>query len=1816
MRVSRQYLLVIVAIIALASAGAVSAAQVVVDYTDSLHVFKVCALTVSGTGSNQHPLIFEGLRRCPLKPAGWDFENPLAGLDPATNMVWGKSTADYWVVPFTNANASRLVDMDLIYICQQDIAITTEQQREALADAVRNGAVLWIDQYDVNGTGTTVTTFKQLDVSNGPDVAHFQFTTSGPSGDVRVPVNDAAWILRYPFNISREEARYIGRYPLPGMDPDQASVDAVENGTVEFDCQPILSVAGNWNATYTPYGAGALVVTAGEVGWDLESWWRDTGEWWTADNLRRPSRYQAPDFKFAYNILASGSRWSGIMRGASATAKSTAEIRPPLTIDWQFPGRFEARGTNKIGPVVSSPVCSDGMVYAISLASPNIDGDGAVVAQLLAFDADPAQDLDGDGTADDGISDYSHGTPYDLVWRVPLAGVTPRYSSPCVADLYDFGGVDHQRVVLISVVEPNGGAGRILCYKAEPSATATLIWERDIDGYRNSSNVVDLSTPVVNEGYVYVLASEYDPSLDGPTVHSTYGRAHCFALSYDWDADDDGPKWVFPDPTNDPAGDGDVAGPGAGNDNATPELQNTLPPFHEPQWVAGIDDYDNPSPRPELPPTPGCVPVVASDNRPGEPVHQAAIYFGTPVSRNHDDVAGFSGGAWDVDIAGWTGLTDRSGGCDFAIVPTPTGLNDDYYSVEVHDLDDWNGGMVRIARLDAAGNETDIDVDSWTQGVIAANAIGLQFTSGEARELLLPADVDDGKHPWTCMSEGVRLRIDYDRTSGVSVPEEDRPVVTLRGPVLFYKPLDEDNARRVASSTVAGPETVLAATDVAEDADRTLNADVWGGGIIAYDRTTGKTKWSFQTGTTLPNRTASSYNNPDDYAALVKSSPAFDAETNTAVVAVTHAHPDTSAATAREGVSSVIGIGTEADIRVKLVVGSVDAAIRAGTVEVRTLNAGYAYIHAEALVDDTAYTVDADSQSIIFDRERAGWIDDTVGAIYGKPIWVTYDYVDAANPGNPDDDTHVTDELHVLPDVVRFQYAAGGLQEPAATSDAYQGFVRLGHNMVGVDNLNVYLPNGRQLPGVAAGDQPITHGLPGGWSGALPRGIIDVSALQIPTAQAAAGSEDPMYLQPGSEIVVEYYYFDEATRSVKFARETHQIPYQFGESMSSPAVAGHTVHVGTEGFNPTRDNALYHTEPNDAGAITGAPNPQKPYLTGDSIGNTLLSLVWNPVTKAVKGYLATPAIPERNSYAGRGFATVTSSPAVGANKLYVGSKLAAQIPQAAADPAYASEGLGFVSALKPQSTYICDDTRILEVVGNKPVKSWHGTLTPMPNESVDSRRGIDERIPQPFNRLAKAVELSNGNLLVVDTGNNRVVEIDRDGVVKWPLTPTGYDHYSAPDNQLYAVGETIALKLNSPSDVYRYYTIDDGDTRYYSTNGGLLDLYFLEGRRVPHPVTAHTVIADAGNARVIDVITRVDKDADGTFRQHHEVKVVTPSHVKTGAATSPLQRIEYTTVRPIFDPSGTPTPNNEVHPVIGYLCAASNLHQLVVIEAGTKVINPYSISTNAPDRGTAGSNWKWLAWLWEKDVEVTDANYQYLPPDPLIFRNIRDVETSYEGGVFYITVTCGQYTGRKSDVEQGNLSSVAGLGEGVFEFAVDTSGAPGTWRLIPAVDDGGTATPNTPIWYMTRQDYIFSILDREDPDNAASQVRRDLSNLHYEDVDGNSYWQTLPWFPVSAKRLPSDQRWTHYIYNDSWARYSKHLVVNSAGIIPNLTSDSSVDDSAPASLASSIMVVTSSDGGDQYPENDVLDIDRRLVVPDPNGLPWPDPLSQPTHAAQ
>ncbi|MEN6301624.1 MAG: hypothetical protein ABFD96_02825 [Armatimonadia bacterium] len=1862
----------------------------------------------------RHSLIFEGMRRFPDRPTGWDIENPFA----AGNFT--KSDPGYWEVQLDQADpvdndtllpipcyGPQLSNYDLIYIYaggddengdQVRLNLNRAVWRQALLRAVQAGAVVWIDQrrsdgpnYASAGTGLAVQSFAPPGPVETSGTAPFDFTVADQTqgsyrrfyaGDYPADAGNLLsmtrdWLLRYPFKLDEvNDVQYLGMLPavvntgtrVPDTDvesasPDRVRLDLANNTNYAFRSAVVVSDGGGgwWsNIAVARYGAGAIVVSASDVGFDVVNWWRGAMR-------NRPRLQEAADCRFAWNVAALATNFAERGGNAANTGVTAATVPGPLSINWQFPDRFENLNDRSIGAVVSTPAVGRNMVFAVSLARAT---NPARDPLLIAFDADPAQDLDGDGRADDGVADYATGRSYDVVWSTSLgADWTPRWSSPTVTTIR-WGGFNVE-VVLVSVaaVNPgNGSRGEVRCYRASDGA---LLWTRYVDPYDSNGTVLDVSTPAVYGDFACVVASEHWTGAEagGTGIEDTYGRAHCFALSYAWNSgDQNGPQWVYPSPSTDPNGDSET-------DTAIAEPAKSLPPFQDPYWVAGVAPFGT---RPILPPFPTQKPTLAPPDGPfADSGLDVLLHCSTPVSFWWNDRTPANA---EVDI------NPGVGGTDYVLVPTPRNSA----SAAVNPLGDLLNARayrvwlpqavttlnarpfpVAVARTDAAAIDATV-TDDWQDP--ADGRVYACLRSGEAREYLLPETANSN---WLALAQGCAIPVQYQVRDNDTIAWDDTaPSLTvqglLRGPVRQATVSGTSATRRVAAATVSGgtqylsqdgiegrltgqPNGVLLRNDRAAVAGNASNSQIIarqtdfsgtangsvtnraiaaaatgavrnanlvtittttahglrphdivtisgvtdtsfngtfavetvptattltyrqvagnvtsGAGMLTYCRDT--IKWTYDARSALPG--------VGNRMQLSKGNLAVDRSKDSVYAAMAHTlSPD--AAYGFNVRPQIISLNGQPQLQIQLRGGGEDTWLREDlTVRVETVDD---YADAYDATDPstinevpaTAYKVDPSTKTITFRPDQAGRVMnaasdlDNLGGLWGKPVWVTYTHTGSS--------TAVTDELHVLPDILRAQYTPR--------------YIKLNHGMVRAGSVSFNLPNGIVLtrPPYAAPFDTLTYtdeatrneqmtGLEpvASWTGGyLIHGVLDVRYLRLPSGE---------FLPPGSEIIVTYdyadLYYDAGAGTWYYrpvtAHERHQVPVNFGVPNGGPVVAGNVVHVGTEGYLPTGERGVALWNPD----VVPTQGTEGPLVTFNGLRKSFLSVLIDPITRVVRGSLAQTVLPEALSYAGLGTPVTSATAAVDADGIVVGSRMMNGLSVVAA-PAnqYQGEDVGFVSRLKPERTLICDNTRLVEVTGQKPTWVCVGSTAAHYHETLNDPMATwaQDQKPTPFSRPAKAIYLANGNILVADSGNNRVIEIDRHGRQVWPLDANGYDYYTS-DPAL-----NTNLSLDRPSDCFRYYVTVVGGNTYTSTHGNML------------PGTeSHTVIADPGNNRVVDVVTTVN--ALGV--QVHTVNVLTPARIRL---TEGMVKIAYTKAQPIFDPS-----TNEV---IGYLCVAANLHQVMIVErqsnpaATIRVNPPYG---DQPRCGPVGSTWQWLAWLY--DYDIGGANYH--ANDPLVFRNIRDVQLVREGTSMYLTVTCGQYGGRLASMQAGQPTHFLGAqGAGIFEFEIRNPGTGWQRWLATDVAGGPAVTADDPTWWFTRRNYTYW-----DPYNLDNDHRRGLTNIHYDDAgnadddDDPAHWLDMAWNPVSAIRLPVDRRPV------GGQRQVRHLVANYAEIIQNLTRDNVVDKSSPASLFSSVFVVSSDDNNDNAPENDLHALDRREVIPDPHESDWPDPINQPAYA--
>ncbi|MFW6155680.1 MAG: hypothetical protein ACOC7J_00060, partial [Armatimonadota bacterium] len=1337
-----------------------------------------------------------------------------------------------------------------------------------------------------------------------------------------------------------------------------------------------------------------------------------------ADFRPSPNFLQAPDVKFALNAVQSREGWQQARRTPRASATSMARAPFPLDIAWQYPDRNYAPDPGaptvpvEIGAVVSTAVHNRDILYAVSL--PTVDD---APAYLMAFDMTPEADRDGDGMPDDGPADYSLGAPYDMLWYQELPEMaTPRYSSPTIAAVPDY-----PQLVLVSYVNAADGTGWVACVDGTVGGDGAQLWLREIEGYSDAAMVTALSTPVVHNGYVYVLASEFDPTLTGSDVNQTYGRVHCFELDYEWtDADawpTDAYWWVYPANENDIDG---IGAPGAPPGGPAVEEQRSLPPFHDPEWVA------DPA-RPPLPPAPGATPVVhAAASGVDNLGVDALVTFGTPISYrwNGSDVRNFSG--------------NDAGGSQYTVAPAPYniddddyGLNADYFTLQL------NEPITAYTSTETLDGAEDVDQETWDP-----DGRYLRFSPASAREAAIYA-VDNGANPLEAQ-RGVDVDVTYTNADGDEVTEGHR----LPGTVRWKRTLEPGQQINQPASMGADELAVSASRPI----DNTEMTNPGGSSsIMNLDPASGATQWSYDPSRGMPGRSV-------DAQGQSATAAAFDDET---VVVGASAVDYALGGGDQAVVSSVLGLNRQIDAEVDLWLGDDGEHPEA----VYMLWGG-----VENEIAPSSYSVDARNGRLIFPAESAAdvrYADD--GTRSGLPIYGKAIRVEWADDGSGDPFI----EDHIVPHIERFHHTPG--------------YIRLQHRPYDAGSVTITRPDGTVINDADS----VTPSEPFGWPDDERNAILD-GWIDMTLAVDADGND----VLPGDEVLVSYTgwseelgeWIDIPNADANIAVERHQIAVEFGPSVSSPSVAGNTIHLGTQGRDADLD-----------GTFEGATDR-----------GTLLSLMWDKASGFVRSGLMQPARAHDPAYEDD-VPVVTGAPSIAEDRVFVGSRLMSDDP----DPIdYDTVGPGYVSALAPWRVLLCDTDRIVETTGSQPSWVCTGTSSPQRAQSF-----IGEDLQRPFNRPAKATRLETDHILVVDSGNHRVVEIDRAGRVVWPLDMFGYEYYTSPDNN--------DLKLSRPADAHRYYEVDDDG----------------------YPVW-HTVIADTGNARVIEIQTTFHNEDTGVVdgRQRHDVRVLTPTYIRGPEGAT---RVRYTSATPIRDP------RNDT--LVGYLCAASNLHQLLVVTASedNRLVNPFATVAVDTDGATSGSTWEHWAWLYDADPADGDD----VSDEPLQFENIKHVDVQRIGGMVHVAVTCGRYIGRSGE----DTHDLAEEGAGVFEFRIDVnSDDPADWELADLSAGGESDDPH---WRFTALDYRG----------------RDMTTISTDADDYNKRW-----YPVSSQRITDD----------------RVLITNSLSQIEDATFANIGDRTAV--LGSHIFEVTTEPGGGHS-----LDPDRSVPAP---GEMWVDPFAQPAHA--
>lgn len=409
--------------------------------------FKVGILLMDSTNvgngpENPDPFVFYiAESRKDLKPASWEFVNPLApGVvttdirerwllrDPGHPYQLGqkltKDMAAYWEVYLSKASIQELVQYDLLYIHSHQKVGFTPADREKLRKVVDAGGVVWVE----NCGGMYVESQKPFFLEE------LQFRVNpAPGGvpDIRKPDHP---LLNSPFQLGLEEIQGLGEnklsrgFVLTKLDTtnpnDQTGLNAAPNP------ETLVSIVANGNNNLPfivagNYGSGAVIATAGDTGCDINDRCggvaTNSGGNSGAFSGTNFDAAQNEDLKFLFNMVAWGSQTTTDRRNNRRTGASFDAVGAPLVTNFNFDNTF----TRVVRPadVVSSQ--SSPLIVKNALLVAGNEGGAAGPATLRCYDTQPFGDLDGDGNFDEGLPDISIGLPYDEIWRLPLGNGIP-----------------------------------------------------------------------------------------------------------------------------------------------------------------------------------------------------------------------------------------------------------------------------------------------------------------------------------------------------------------------------------------------------------------------------------------------------------------------------------------------------------------------------------------------------------------------------------------------------------------------------------------------------------------------------------------------------------------------------------------------------------------------------------------------------------------------------------------------------------------------------------------------------------------------------------------------------------------------------------------------------------------------------------------------------------------------------------------------------------------------------------------------------------------------------------------------------------------------------------------------------------------------------------------------------------------------------------------------------------------------------------------------------------------------------------------------
>jgi|GEM_PF-485297 len=360
-----------------------------------------------------------------VKPIGWNIYNPnspgvvsqtmltdwtsvegTGGSNlPTLNAPLAKNNADYWAVYLDNVSDATLANYDLLLVNPVNYAELSSSEREKLEKFVDKGGILWIDTAALADSTTG-----QDQLNNFPLAFLNRTQGSGP-----LAWNPFDPLLSTPETITQADLSYILNGSLNFLTNLNTGADGVNPnyylaGTAEFGLYtPVTTLNGAPTIDVGHIGNGTIVVTSCGLS-ELLNRSANSYVFGTGGNVVINDSFTAippvlqsdglAAAKMAVNIISLGQDYAQADGGSRKTNSNAVDVTAPVLPRFQAEGQYGGGTTVPVPPAIYKNV-----IVAV-------EGN-----QVVVYDSNPSEDLDQDGNPDDGIPDYSLGSPVDIIWK-------------------------------------------------------------------------------------------------------------------------------------------------------------------------------------------------------------------------------------------------------------------------------------------------------------------------------------------------------------------------------------------------------------------------------------------------------------------------------------------------------------------------------------------------------------------------------------------------------------------------------------------------------------------------------------------------------------------------------------------------------------------------------------------------------------------------------------------------------------------------------------------------------------------------------------------------------------------------------------------------------------------------------------------------------------------------------------------------------------------------------------------------------------------------------------------------------------------------------------------------------------------------------------------------------------------------------------------------------------------------------------------------------------------------------------------------------